>query len=67
MHNDVYNLGATGADVKAKYFEALASLAANPQGQLGGSEWADAFLGAGYVQFLWPDTADGVRGLRQRP
>ena len=57
-HNDVYNLGATGAEVSAKYYAALASLAAAPQGQLGASEWADAFLGAGYVQFLWPDTAD---------
>lgn len=57
-HNDVYGLGATGDEVKAKYYDALASLTANPQGQLGASEWADAFLGAGYVQFLWPDTAD---------
>ncbi len=57
LHDDVYGLGTTGADVQAKYYAALASLAANPQGQLGASEWADAFLGAGYVQFLWPDTA----------
>ncbi len=57
-HDDVYGLGATGADVKAKYYTALASLTATPQGQLGASEWTDAFLGAGYVQFLWPDTAD---------
>jgi pimeloyl-ACP methyl ester carboxylesterase len=57
QHNDVYNLGTTEADVQAKYYTSLASLAASPQGQLGASEWADAFLGAGYVQFLWPDTA----------
>ena len=57
LHDDAYHLGTTGADVSAKYYAALNSLAANPQGQLGASEWADAFLGAGYVQFLWPDTA----------
>ena len=57
LHDDAYHLGTTGADVSAKYYAALDSLAANPQGQLGASEWADAFLGAGYVQFLWPDTA----------
>ena len=56
-HDDLYGLGTTGIDVKTKYYVALASLTAKPQGQLGASEWADAFLGAGYVQFLWPDTA----------
>jgi pimeloyl-ACP methyl ester carboxylesterase len=56
-HNDVYGLGATAADVQASYDAALASLTANPQGQLGASEWVDAFVGAGYVQFLWPDVA----------
>jgi pimeloyl-ACP methyl ester carboxylesterase len=56
-HDDVYGLGTTAADVEAKYYAALDSLAATPQGVLGASEWADAFLGAGYVQFLWPDTA----------
>jgi pimeloyl-ACP methyl ester carboxylesterase len=58
LHDSAYHLGTTGADVQTKYYAALNSLAANPQGQLGASEWADAFLGAGYVQFLWPDTAD---------
>ncbi len=43
--------------MEAKYYAALASLTATPQGQLGASEWADAFLGAGYVQFLWPEVA----------
>ena len=56
-HDDAYHLGTTAAVVEAKYYDALASLAAHPQGQLGASEWADAFLTAGYVQFIWPDTA----------
>jgi pimeloyl-ACP methyl ester carboxylesterase len=56
-HDDVYGLGATAADVQAKYDAALASLAASPQGQLGASEWVDAFTAAGYVQVVWPDTA----------
>jgi pimeloyl-ACP methyl ester carboxylesterase len=59
-HNDVYGLGTTAAEVQANYDTALASLTAQPQGQLGASEWADAFLGAGYVQFLWPDTATAL-------
>ena len=56
-HDDAYGLGTTAAEVEAKYYDALDSLAAAPQGVLGASEWADAFLGAGYAQFLWPDTA----------
>jgi pimeloyl-ACP methyl ester carboxylesterase len=56
-HDDVYGLGSTVAAVQAKYDTALASLTASPQGQLGASEWVDAFVGAGYVQFLWPDVA----------
>jgi len=56
-HDDTYALGTTAADVEAKYYAALASLAAAPQGVLGASEWADAFVGAGYAQFLWPDIA----------
>ncbi|MGD9997638.1 MAG: alpha/beta hydrolase [Ilumatobacteraceae bacterium] len=57
-HDDTYGLGGTADEVEAAYYAALEQLAASPQGALGASEWADAFLGAGYAQFLWPETAD---------
>ena len=62
-HDDVYALGTTAADVEAKYYAQLAALTAVPQGVLGASEWVDAFVGAGYVQFLWPDIASAFAAL----
>lgn len=56
-HDASYHLGTTAAAVEAKYYAAQSALAKQPQGQLGASEWSDAFLSAGYVQFTWPDTA----------
>ena len=56
-YDDVYGLGATAADVEARYNEAQDKLRAVPAGVLGPAEWTDAFLPAGYLQALWPDVA----------
>jgi pimeloyl-ACP methyl ester carboxylesterase len=54
-YRDVYQLGATGAEVEALWYKTRDALASNPAGGLiGPAEFTDAFLGAGYVQFLWP-------------
>ncbi|RPI11382.1 MAG: alpha/beta fold hydrolase [Actinobacteria bacterium] len=62
LHDDVYGLGAANDDVEAKYYAALASLTANPQGQLGASEWVDAFPRRGLCPV---PLARGRRGLRR--
>jgi len=56
-YDDVYGLGRSRRAVEAKYYSALATLAATPRGELGAAEWTDAFLVAGYVQAAWPDVA----------
>jgi pimeloyl-ACP methyl ester carboxylesterase len=56
-HDEAYGLGTTADAVQAKYYAALEELAAAPRGPLGASEWADAFLVAGYLQEAWPDVA----------
>ena len=56
-HDSTYHLGTSVDEVEAKYYAAHDALAASPRGGLGAAEWADAFLVAGYVQFIWPDTA----------
>ncbi len=57
LHDGVYDLGTTGAAVRAKYEQAQDALRVEPVGDLGPSEWNDVFLAAGYAQFLWPGIA----------
>ena len=56
-HDDVYDLGATGAAVRAQYQAAQDALRVQPVGTMGPSEWNDLFLAAGYAQWLWPGIA----------
>lgn len=60
-HDDAYHLGDTKAEVKALFYQTRDALYANPVGptnkKLGGSEWNDAFLYAGYYQSTWTDLA----------
>jgi hypothetical protein len=55
----VYHLGATRAAVRRLWYAQEQRLRRHPAGGLiGGSEWADAFLPAGYNQFFWPGLAE---------
>jgi pimeloyl-ACP methyl ester carboxylesterase len=57
-YDDVYDLGSTRAAVRHLWFAERERLRRHPAGGLiGGSEWTDAFLPAGYAQFLWPGLA----------
>ena len=60
-HNDVYHLGATQGAVRSLFYATEEKLYRDPVegdgGKLGGSEWIDAFLYAGYYQSTWPDLA----------
>ena len=60
-HNDAYRLGATKAEVRKLFYATQKRLYKNPVqasgGKLGGSEWNDAFLYAGYYQSTWTDLA----------
>jgi pimeloyl-ACP methyl ester carboxylesterase len=60
-HDSAYHLGKTQAAVRSQFYKTQEELYADPVqgkgGKLGGSEWSDAYLSAGYVQFLWPDLA----------
>lgn len=61
QHNDVYQLGATQAEVRKLFYATQRQLYRTPVqaagGKLGGSEWNDAFLYAGYYQSTWTDLA----------
>lgn len=67
-HDDVYHLGDTTAKVKKLWYDTRDALYADtvtaPEGehggsdQLGGSEWTDAFLYAGYYQSTWTDLGE---------
>ena len=57
-YDDVYDLGSTRAEVRRLWFAERERLRRHPAGGLiGGSEWTDAFLPAGYAQFFWPGLA----------
>jgi pimeloyl-ACP methyl ester carboxylesterase len=57
-HDDVYGLGTTEAKVEKAYYAAQAALDRHPAGgKLGGDEWNDVFLSAGYYVFGWEDVA----------
>jgi pimeloyl-ACP methyl ester carboxylesterase len=58
-YNDVYHLGATRAAVRRLWYAQRQRLRRHPAGGLiGGSEWTDAFLLAGYNQAFWPFLGD---------
>lgn len=65
-YDSVYHLGKTGKAVRTLWFATRAQLDKTPVqapgGKLGGSEWTDAFLNAGYYQSTWPDLADVFAG-----
>ncbi|WP_200940102.1 alpha/beta hydrolase [Aeromicrobium sp. Root495] len=61
-HDSTYHLGSTKAAVKKLWYATQSRLYKKPVqakgGKLGGSEWTDAFLYAGYYQSTWTDLAD---------
>ncbi|KQX75491.1 MULTISPECIES: alpha/beta hydrolase [Aeromicrobium] len=67
-HDSTYHLGKTGAAVRNLYYATRNRLYANPvtapggvhgtSDKLGGSEWTDAFLYAGYYESTWTDLAN---------
>jgi pimeloyl-ACP methyl ester carboxylesterase len=65
-HDDAYHLGDTKAKVHDLFYDTKEKLYANPVqaqgGKLGGSEWSDSFLYAGYYQSTWTDLADVFAG-----
>lgn len=56
-HDDVYQLGDTRGKVRKVWYDTLADLTRAPRqasgGKIGGSEWTDAFLNAGYYESTW--------------
>lgn len=66
-HDSTYHLGKTQAAVRALFYSTEEKLYADPVkakgGKLGGSEWIDAFLYAGYYQSTWTDLADTFSGF----
>lgn len=58
-HDSTYHLGDTKAKVRKLFYATQEKLYKNPVqakgGKLGGSEWTDAFLYAGYYQSTWTD------------
>jgi len=56
-YDSVYHLGTTRAQVAAQYQRAKAQLTKHPVGAVGGSEWEDIMLYAGYYQSVWTDIA----------
>jgi pimeloyl-ACP methyl ester carboxylesterase len=58
QYDRVYHLGRTEAAVSALFYRQQAVLTRRPaEGVLGPDEWADAFLGVGYAEALWPGSA----------
>ncbi|GAA3631201.1 alpha/beta hydrolase [Kineosporia mesophila] len=58
-----YKLGSTGAAVKKQYYKQLHALDKKPAGgKIGGDEWTDVFLGAGYFTLSWEETAAAFAG-----
>ena len=57
-NNATYGLGTTGAEVRRLFYDTQSRLYRSPAtgslGELGGSEWTDAFVFAAYSQLLWP-------------
>ncbi|NRQ50352.1 alpha/beta hydrolase [Aeromicrobium stalagmiti] len=66
-YDSTYHLGNTKAEVRKLFYDTRDALYANPvtapggdhggSDKLGGSEWTDAFLYAGYYESTWTDLA----------
>jgi pimeloyl-ACP methyl ester carboxylesterase len=57
-YQDIYNVGATRAEVRQKYLASIAALDAHPaDGVFGGDELTDVFTQAGYYVYGWVDIA----------
>ncbi len=58
-YDSVYHLGKTRAAVERLFYTEQNALQAKPAGGVvGGDEWNDIFLGAGYYQQTWLDLGD---------
>ncbi len=57
-YDRIYHLGRTRAAVSKTYYRVKAQLTKHPVGDVGGSEWNDMLLQAGYYQVVWTDLAD---------
>jgi pimeloyl-ACP methyl ester carboxylesterase len=66
-HDSAYHLGKTEAAVRSLFYRTEEQLYADPVkgkgGSLGGSEWVDAFLNAGYYQSTWTELAETFAGF----
>lgn len=59
QHQARYGLGGSARAVRSVWVRVQRQLDQAPAlGQVGSDEWVDAFLSAGYAQFVWPDVAD---------
>lgn len=62
-YDNVYHLGATEDAVERLWYAQQAALTKNPAGGvIGGDEWTDIFLQAGYYRFGWEDMAKAFSG-----
>jgi pimeloyl-ACP methyl ester carboxylesterase len=61
-HDKVLHLGTTEKAVQARNVREQHALDRKPVGVIGGDEWNDVFLDAGYFQSDWPDIATAWRG-----
>jgi pimeloyl-ACP methyl ester carboxylesterase len=58
-YDSVYHLGSTARQVQLRFYTEQNKLYQSPAGGVvGGSEWTDIFLSAGYYQFGWTDLGD---------
>ena len=59
-YDKTYHLGRTQGAVEKKVTTAIDKLNAKPVGTVGGDEFADTLLVAGYAQSVWPEVAQGA-------
>ncbi len=63
QYDSVYHLGNTEAKVEKLFYRQQAELYQHPaKGLVGGDEWNDIFLGAGYYQLTWLELAGVFAG-----
>jgi pimeloyl-ACP methyl ester carboxylesterase len=62
-YDSVYHLGNTASKVKTLFYKTEAQLTFHPaDGKIGGDEWVDIFLYAGYYQSTWTDLGNAFAG-----
>jgi pimeloyl-ACP methyl ester carboxylesterase len=64
-HDAVLHLGVTRKAVQARNIREQRALDRKPIGVIGGDEWNDVFLDAGYFQSDWPEIAAAWRDWEQ--